>query len=31
LAAGEKVQVSANGTNWFDATVAGTQWLGQVA
>ncbi|MFM7008992.1 MAG: hypothetical protein ACKO0Z_06605, partial [Betaproteobacteria bacterium] len=31
LSAGEKVQVSANGTNWFDATVAGTQWLGQVA
>jgi len=35
LGAGEKVQVSANTTNgtdgnWFDATVAGTQWLAQV-
>lgn len=35
LAAGEKVQVSANSTNgtdgnWYDATVAGTQWLAQV-
>ncbi|WP_416547415.1 hypothetical protein ACHEXK_01110 [Limnohabitans sp. DCL3] len=27
LAAGEKVQVTADGSNWFDATVGGTTWF----